>query len=101
MQKHKFKHFIRMLIVFTLFLSTAQNYANCFATDDGNTVIIIREGTAHGFPKTSSIQATIDGHYLTVVFLENLGSTLQGFLQSGKLTNPTDLDYIFNKAKTL
>ena len=62
-----------MLIVFTLFLSTAQNYANCFATDDGNTVIIIREGTAHGFPKTSSIQATIDGHYLTVVFLENLG----------------------------
>ncbi len=50
---------------------------------------------------SSSIQATIDGHYLTVVFLENLGSTLQGFLQSGKLTNPTDLDYIFNKAKTL
>ena len=24
-------------------------------------------------PKGSSIQATIDGHYLTVVFLENLG----------------------------
>ena len=29
------------------------------------------------------------------------GSTLQGFLQSGKLANPSDLDYIFNKARTL
>lgn len=29
------------------------------------------------------------------------GSTLQGFLQSGKLADPADLDYIFNKARTL
>ena len=63
--------------------------------------IQVKEKKVQGPPKGSSIQATIDGHYLTVVFLENLGSTLQGFLQSGKLTNPTDLDYIFNKAKTL
>ena len=37
----------------------------------------------------------------TNAFSDYQGSTLQGFLQSGKLTNPTDLDYIFNKAKTL
>ena len=33
----------------------------------------IQEGTVQGTPKTNSIQAAIDGHYLTVVFTENLG----------------------------
>ena len=61
------------LLAFILFLSTARCYANCVMANDGNTVIIIRESTLQGNPKTSSIQATIDGHYLTVVFLENLG----------------------------
>lgn len=33
-------------------------------------------------------------------FSDYQGSTLQSFLQSGKLTDLNDLDYIFNKAKT-
>ena len=37
----------------------------------------------------------------TNTFADYQGSTLQGFLQSGKLANPADLDYIFNKARTL
>ena len=37
----------------------------------------------------------------TNAFADYQGSTLQGFLQSGKLANPSDLDYIFNKARTL
>lgn len=37
----------------------------------------------------------------TNTFADYQGSTLQGFLQSGKLANPSDLDYIFNKARTL
>lgn len=37
----------------------------------------------------------------TNAFSDYQGSTLQGFLQSGKLTDPADLDYIFNKARTL
>jgi hypothetical protein len=35
--------------------------------------INIKESQVQGAPKGSSIQATIDGHYLTIVFLENLG----------------------------
>ena len=35
--------------------------------------IQVKEKKVQGMPKGSSIQATIDGHYLTVVFLENLG----------------------------
>ena len=34
----------------------------------------IQEGTVQGTPKTNSIQASINGHYLTVVFTENLGN---------------------------
>lgn len=37
----------------------------------------------------------------TNTFSDYQGTTLQGFLQSGKLTNLDDLEYIFNKAKTL
>ena len=37
----------------------------------------------------------------TNTFSDYQGTTLQDFLQYGKLTNPTDLDYIFNKARTL
>ena len=36
--------------------------------------ITIKEGSVQGAPKTSSIEATINGHVLTVTFLENLGN---------------------------
>ena len=41
--------------------------------NDGHSQIQVKEKNVQGIPKSSSIQATIDGHYLTVVFLENLG----------------------------
>ncbi|MBR3710860.1 MAG: hypothetical protein IKM99_07860 [Bacteroidales bacterium] len=37
----------------------------------------------------------------TNAFSDYQGTTLQGFLQNGKLADPADLDYIFNKARTL
>lgn len=40
---------------------------------DGFSHIVIKEGDVHGIPKGSSIQASINGHWLSVVFLENLG----------------------------
>ena len=36
--------------------------------------ITIKEGSVQGAPKTSSIEATINGHQLTVTFLEDLGN---------------------------
>lgn len=41
--------------------------------NDGYSHIFIKESTVQGIPKGSSIQASINGHYLTVVFTENLG----------------------------
>ena len=40
---------------------------------DGVSHITIKEAKVQSAPKGSSIQASINGHLLTVVFLENLG----------------------------
>jgi hypothetical protein len=40
---------------------------------DGYSHILVKESMVQGTPKGSSIIATIDGHTLSVVFLENLG----------------------------
>lgn len=47
----------------------------CFGGNyfDGHSHIVIKEAQVQGIPKGSSIQATIDGHTLSVTFLENLG----------------------------
>lgn len=37
----------------------------------------------------------------TGVFSDYQGATLENFLQSGKFTSSSDLDYVFSKAKTL
>ena len=43
-------------------------------SEDGITIAIKEYSSASSSDKSNSIQATIDGHYLTVVFLENLGT---------------------------
>ncbi|MBQ6307836.1 MAG: DUF3244 domain-containing protein [Bacteroidales bacterium] len=47
--------------------------ASGIISSDGYSHIVIKESEVHSEPKGSSIQASIDGHVLTVVFLENLG----------------------------
>ena len=41
---------------------------------DGPSHIVIKEATVQGLPKGSAIEAIINGHQLTVTFLENLGN---------------------------
>lgn len=43
------------------------------ASTGGPSVISIQATQSQSVPKSSSIQATIEGHILSVVFLENLG----------------------------
>ena len=70
MQHSKIKQFILLL---GLLLPTAWCGANDTRFFDGLSHIGIKEGLLQGAPKGSTIQATIDGHTLTVVFTENLG----------------------------
>ena len=70
MQKHKLN--IYVLLLGLLSLATWQQ-AYGFNLSDGFSHINIKEAHVEGVPRSSSIQASINGHYLTVSFTENLG----------------------------
>ena len=71
MQKHiNLKH---VALLLGLLMPAVWCGANGISALDGLSHILIKEGDVQGVPKGSAIQASINGHYLTVVFTENLG----------------------------
>ena len=64
------KHFILLL---GFILPASWGSAIGTQMQDGYSHIQIKESQVQGEPKGSSIQASVDGHWLSVVFLENLG----------------------------
>lgn len=71
MQKTLFK---TITLLFCLWLPAFWCGASSINITDGTSPILIKTGgIVQGTPRTSSIQATIDGHTLSIVFLENLG----------------------------
>ena len=70
----------------------------------GYSDIQVKEKKVQNEPKGSSIQATIDGHFLSIVFLENLGqveikvtSVTGGEVQTQTTPTPFGVDfYIYN-----
>ena len=71
MQKNKFK--IQSLAFFLLLMLSSVYASNCIILD-GYSNIPTKEGHVQGSPKGSSIQMTLSGHVLSIVFLENLGN---------------------------
>lgn len=70
MQLKKIKQFILLLVIL---FSTVCCSAHAIQSIEGQRHITIKSTHVQGVPKSSSIQASIDGHTLTVVFTENLG----------------------------
>ena len=70
MRHTKIKQFALLL---GLMLPTVWCGANDNKMMDGYSVIFIKEAHVENAPKGSSIQASINGHVLAVVFAENLG----------------------------
>ena len=70
MRNTKIKQFI---LLCGLLLPTVWCGANGTFSFDGLGHIEIKEGIVQGAPKGSTIQASINGHALNVVFTENLG----------------------------
>ena len=71
MRYKKNKLFILLLAMF-LPASWGGVYSNCIVDNHGH--IQIMESHVQNVPRDYAIQATINGHYLTVVFTENLGN---------------------------
>jgi hypothetical protein len=79
-------------------MATTWSVASDQIVSDGYSGIPIKEAGVQGAPKGSTIQAYINGHYLTVVFTENLGqvvmeiaSTTGGVLQTYWANTPEGL----------
>ncbi len=70
MQKSKLRF---LWVLLGLMLPTAWCMADASISIDGHHPIQIKETNVQSAPKGFTIQATIDGHTLTVVFTENLG----------------------------
>ena len=65
----------QIILLFGLMMPTIWcNAVDTNFTDGHSHIINVKESHVQSIPKGSSIHASIDGHYLTVVFTENLGS---------------------------
>ena len=62
-----------VVLLFVFFLPVTFCNVFCAVTKDGHSHINVKASHVQGTPKGSSIQASINGHWLSVVFLENLG----------------------------
>ena len=64
-----------IVLLFGIILPTAFGLANSELAieQDGGNAVVINKSDKTGPDKSSSISASIDGHYLTVIFTENLG----------------------------
>lgn len=62
---------IKRIVLLFLFSSVALCSANGFVVGDN---IQVKESHVQEAPRTSSIQATVNGHALSVTFTENLGT---------------------------
>lgn len=71
----RYKKLFKAISVFCLLLTIIWCNASNVITnyDDGYSQILVKAAGIQGSPKDYAIQASIDGHTLTVVFTENLG----------------------------
>ena len=71
------KNIIKTILMLYIIFSGAFCFAHIEAgpceKEDGTPIEVVEKASYGGLDKSSSMIATIDGHYLSVVFTENLG----------------------------
>ena len=67
------KQFKSFVLLLCLIVPAAWCTANSTYSSDGQSHIQIKEAKVQSVPKGHTIQASLTGHYLIVVFTENLG----------------------------
>lgn len=69
-------------LLFALLLMSLWSIGNDTRLVEGHSNITIKERFVQGTPKGTTIQASIDGHYLTVTFTQNIGNVTMELDQS-------------------
>ena len=95
---------VKVLLMFLgLFLPTTWYgvYGTESVYSDGYSHIIIQQAQVQGIPKGDAIEATINGHVLSVVFTENLGqvsielsSVIEGEVDYAIINTPNGINFI-------
>ena len=87
MQQTKIK---LIILLFGLWLPTA--WCGAFGTylKDGDSHIEIKQSRVQSIPKGSTIQASIDGHWLTVTFTQDIGTVT---MELDKVSGPMIFSY--------
>ena len=90
----------QLILLIGILLSSVWCNANRVCSMDGHSAIQLKESHVQGAPKGHTIQASIDGHYLTVVFTENLGEVsveittdTGGYVQIDSSLTPNGLQF--------
>ncbi len=73
-----------------LLLPTIEYQAKEINLTDGGNPIVINESYVQSTPKGSAIQASIDGHYLSVTFTQNIGDVT---MELDKVSGPMIFNY--------
>ena len=73
-----------------LFLSAWCSANNAAKIVEQSSPISIKTGSVQGIPKGHTIQASIDGHYLTVTFTQNIGDVT---MELDKVSGPMIFSY--------
>ena len=60
-------------VLFCFMLSTTWHGVKCASLIDGYSDINIKEKTVQGTPRGNTIQASVSGHTLSIVFTQNVG----------------------------
>lgn len=98
-----------LILLCCLLLAAQLNYPfkekNHTQDNDGVSIIVIAHISHTGTDKSNSVNATIDGHYLTVVFTENLGqvdveitTSTGGYVQADSCITPNGIQFYIPNA---
>lgn len=87
MQKYNLK-IIAMLLGFLL-LTIGHQAKGINMTNGGNPIVIL-ESNVQSVPKGSTIQASLDGHWLSVTFTQNIGTLT---MELEKVSGPVIFNY--------
>lgn len=93
------------LLLVGILLPSAWLKVDASKVNDGYHPIQVKEAHVQSVPKGSSIQASINGHYLTVVFTENLGqvdieitTSTGGYVQANSCITPNGIQFYIPNA---
>ena len=70
----KFKNLTHILLLLVTMTSALWCNATTIISTDGYSAIQINDTYVNGTPKGNTIQASIDGHWLSVTFTQNIGT---------------------------